>query len=256
LKFREDYILNIRKIPPQVFALVLLFAITIAVLLVSRTLLIPPSFGEHGHYRGDVIGEVASQKINYAGMKECIECHDDIDELKENSNHRDISCEVCHGPAAEHVDEPDAFLPSIPSDRGFCPLCHGYNSSRPLGFPQIIPTMHNPGKACMSCHNPHDPQVPHPPQECSACHRNIVNEQLVSHHASLECESCHTVSEGHLIQPRLEPAQIPKEREFCGNCHSNDADSSRGIPKIDMGTHWKRYACWDCHYPHHPEVSR
>ena len=38
----------------------------------------------------------------------CLDCHDDIFEVKQSSFHKNVSCEVCHGPAAGH---PDAFIP-------------------------------------------------------------------------------------------------------------------------------------------------
>ncbi|MFQ5869027.1 MAG: hypothetical protein ACE5JC_03900 [Candidatus Zixiibacteriota bacterium] len=222
----------------------------------ARILFVPHSFGKYGHYRADVVEEIISQEISYAGYQACVDCHDDVHELKAKSNHRGVSCEACHGPAAEHIEAPDEFTPRTPRERGYCPLCHGYNPSRPTGFPQIIVDLHNPGKACMSCHNPHNPLLPHAPEECSACHREIASQKMVSHHTSLACTRCHTVPEEHLVHPRFALAEKPARREFCGQCHGQEAPSPREIPRIDLHTHGERYLCWDCHYPHHPEASR
>ena len=44
-------------------------------------------------------------------------------------------------------------------------------------------------------------------------------------------------------------------RAFCGQCHAPDAKSDKEIPRVDMATHGERYVCWQCHYPHMPEVK-
>ncbi|HWR82515.1 MAG TPA: hypothetical protein VN285_04370 [Candidatus Deferrimicrobium sp.] len=243
-------------IPQQVTRLAVLFVLALAALVAARKLLIPHSFGDYGHYRADVVDEIAAQPINYAGYGICADCHSDIYDLKQQSHHRGLSCESCHGPAAKHVEAPDEFIPGAPRERGYCPLCHGYNLSRPTGFPQILPQTHNPGKPCMSCHNPHNPLLPHPPEECSACHREIATRKTVSHHATLLCTQCHVVPADHLNNPRFVRPQKPEGRAFCGQCHAPDAASPAEIPRIDLTTHHERYLCWDCHYPHSPEAIR
>ncbi|UCC79078.1 MAG: hypothetical protein JSW64_12500 [Candidatus Zixiibacteriota bacterium] len=242
------------KLPQQIVSLAILFAVLLAGLITARMFLIPKSFGKYGHYRADAVDEIKTQEINYAGAIICEECHEDIAEQKEKSNHRNVACEACHGPTAAHVEAPDEFIPTAPRGRGYCPLCHGYDPSRPTGFPQIIAELHNPGKACMTCHEPHNPLLPHTPEECSACHREISSTKRISPHESLECTSCHTVPEQHLTSPRFALAQKPQSREFCGDCHAKSAKSPKEIPRIDLHAHYERYLCWDCHYPHHPEA--
>lgn len=242
------------RIPKQILSLAFLFALAIGALIVIRILLVPHSFGRYGHYRADAVDEIIAQEMNYAGYKACVDCHEEIYQLCQNSNHRGVSCETCHGPAAKHVEAPDEFVPSAPRERGYCPLCHNYNPSRPTGFPQIITALHNPGRACMTCHDPHNPLLPHTPEECSACHREIASKKSVSHHATLPCIKCHTVPEEHLVNPKFALAQKPTEREFCGQCHAEGADSPQDVPRIDLGAHGERYLCWDCHYAHNPEA--
>ena len=247
--------MNLSRIPQQIIPLIVIFALAIVALVVARQMLVPASFGEYGHYRADAVDEVASQEILYAGAQVCNDCHDDIMEMKQGSYHKGLSCEVCHGPAAEHAEAPDEFTPSAPRGRGYCPLCHGYNPSRPLGFPQILPNMHNPGKACMTCHNPHAPKLPHAPEDCSACHREIASSKMVSHHTTVECQTCHIVPKDHWKDPRSVRAEKPTDIATCGQCHETGADSPKIIPRIDIETHGGRYLCWDCHYPHHPEAT-
>ena len=44
---------------------------------------------------------------------------------------------------------------------------------------------------------------------------------------------------------------------ICGKCHAKDARDkmAKNAPKVDLGTHGEKYVCWQCHYPHSPEVE-
>jgi ribosomal protein S27AE len=108
----------------------------------------------------------------------------------------------------------------------------------------------------MSCHDPHNPLLPHAPEDCSACHRQIASQKMVSHHTSLPCTTCHVTPPEHAISPRLVPAEKPTTKATCGQCHDEDSDSPREVPRIDLATHGDRYLCWDCHYPHFPEANQ
>jgi hypothetical protein len=242
------------RFPQQLLPLTVILVAVVAALLIARSVLLPDTFGRYGHYRASAVDEIRDQDIAYAGYQACLDCHDDIFELKSQAAHRNVACEACHGPAAGHVDDPTEVSPRIPSGRDYCPLCHGYNPSRPSGFPQILPILHNPGKPCMSCHDPHQPALPHAPEECSACHREIANKKAVSHHVTLPCKQCHIVPDGHLTSPRLNPAEKPSSKDVCAFCHAREASSPKTIPRIDIETHGERYVCWDCHYPHYPEA--
>lgn len=244
------------KIPQQLIPLAFLLILAVIALVISRMLLVPKTFGEYGHYRAETVDEIAGLEIAYAGYQACYDCHDDVYETKQQSRHQRVSCEACHGPAAQHIEAPDENIPSAPRDRGYCTLCHGYIPARPTGFPQIIPELHNPSQACMSCHEPHNPLVPHTPEDCTACHRQIASEKTVSPHSTLSCTTCHIVPAEHLANPALVGAEKPIAKETCGQCHAVGADSPRGIPRIDLETHGERYICWDCHYPHSPKAKK
>lgn len=243
------------KFPQQLKPLMLIVIVLMAGLFFARRLLIPESFGQYGHYRANAVNEIANLPIAYAGVQVCAECHDDIAQKRLESHHRDVACETCHGPAAQHANSPDEFTPSAPRDRSFCPLCHGYNPSRPSGFPQVIAERHNPGKPCMACHDPHNPLTPETVKECDACHRAIVNQKSVSAHAELLCSQCHEVPPEHLVKPRMVAARKPSNRSTCGTCHDKSSSVMPGVPAVDIESHGGRYQCWDCHYPHSPEAS-
>lgn len=196
----------------------------------------------------------ASRDISYAGAGACAECHEDEVATKAGGYHRNVACETCHGAAYEHTQDPMEVKPPAPRDRQFCPTCHGYNASRPRGFPQINPVTHNPLQPCITCHKAHDPKPPQTPSECTACHGEIGRIKAVSHHALLECTVCHQTPEQHKVTPRTVRPSKPVAREFCGQCHGLDAKVD-GPPKIDITKHGSKYLCWQCHYPHMPEVD-
>ncbi|MFH1571488.1 MAG: multiheme c-type cytochrome [Gemmatimonadota bacterium] len=241
--------------PQQVKRLAIVFAIAIAALVSARHFLTPPTFGQLGHFRAAAIDSVRALPIHYAGEQACVDCHDDKTETKAAGRHAGVSCEVCHGPAAAHTENPDAVVPPAPRKREGCPLCHAYNPSRPTGFPQIQVVSHNPAHPCMECHDPHAPETPRVPAECGACHETIARTKAISHHAEVPCTQCHTGVEGHSDQPRLHLPGKPRTRSVCGECHARGAESPRSIPRVDMATHEPDYLCWQCHYPHHPEAQ-
>ena len=74
----------------------------------------------------------------------CAECHDDQVETKNSSFHRTVSCETCHGAAAEHAREEAEDDPPLPTGRELCRSCHRYLVSRPPGFPQAPQERHDP----------------------------------------------------------------------------------------------------------------
>lgn len=240
---------------PQITRLLIAFGILIAGLAVARHFLVPPTFGRIGHYRAAAIDAIAARPIRYAGHEACATCHEDIVKTHGTHRHRQVACEVCHGAAAAHVEAPTEKRPVVPRQRGACPLCHGYDPSRPTGFPQIDPVTHNPMKPCYTCHEPHAPEPPRTPEDCSACHGEIARTKAISHHALLACTQCHETKKEHKINPTLSRPGKPVAREFCGGCHARDANSAKEIPRVDIASHGGQYVCWQCHYPHFPELK-
>lgn len=257
------------RLPDQVVRLLFLFVVAITALIVVRCQFVPESFGDEGHYRADSRKAIAALPIKYAGWQTCVECHDEQGEAKRVSYHRTLSCEMCHGPSAAHAqarmeseEEPLALRPRKPSERDECLTCHGYLSSRPTGFPQVIELLHNPMKRCSECHDPHDPTPSNVPESCTACHGQIARTKAVSHHSRVACVVCHDAPEAHRSQPRQNLPKKPSTREFCGKCHAEGVTPPAelklpgGIPRVEMNDHGGTYMCWQCHYPHFPEGGR
>lgn len=246
-----------KRIPEQLQRIGIVTIIVIAAVVLVRSL-VPAALVDRALHRQTTVAREVAKPIQFAGSVTCVGCHEDQNDKKKVGYHRNLSCESCHGPAAKHADDPTGTKPFAPRDRKFCPVCHGYDPSRPTGFPQINVTAHNPLKPCVACHNPHDPTPPRVPQECSACHAEIARTKAVSSHALLSCTTCHTAPAKHRQNPRSVAPTKPETREFCGTCHEQAVRPDKKLraferaPKVDMSSHGGRYLCWQCHYPHMP----
>jgi hypothetical protein len=240
--------------PQQVPRLVAVFAVAAAALLLARGLLVPDTFGDVGHYRAAAVDSIAAQPVKYAGREACAACHTNVEAERVAGNHRGLSCEVCHGPAAGHASAPLSGKPPINRRRDLCILCHAFNPSRPTGFPQVDSLEHNSRLPCIGCHTPHAPVPPVTPRECGACHGGIAREKAVSPHARLECSTCHDAPAEHRDHPRAYRPTKPTERAVCAACHAGMPPEGP-IPQIDLKTHGQPHLCWQCHYPHYPETG-
>lgn len=98
---------------------------------------------------------------------ECKECHREVYRKWVKGNHGpedlrptiQVSCEVCHGPAMEHLEarNKSSATPRVEKDtREMCALCHEDIEPR-----RLVPTKdlsrHGEGKDCIRCHSPPDP---------------------------------------------------------------------------------------------------
>jgi len=242
------------RLPEQVTRLGFVIAAIVAVVLLLRFVVLPPSmFSAKPHQEAAVVREMA-KPVHHAGVAACRECHEAEFQEKYGGAHRNIGCENCHGPSAAHAADENAPKPPRPREREFCLRCHAYDASRPNGFPQVDPQQHRPGKKCLSCHEAHDPVPPKTPETCGGCHGRIERTKALSAHALVECSACHTVDERHMTEPRLALPTKPTSREVCGRCHAPDAtDPAASKAKVDLASHGSTYVCWECHYAHLPE---
>jgi hypothetical protein len=240
-----------RKLPEAAVRVGIVFLLFITTVSFARWIL-PVSLKDRKEQRQATIKRETAKPVHYAGADACTECHDKTNATKSAGYHHDLSCETCHGASKGHSEDPDV-KPATDRRRDACTRCHMYDPSRPTGFPQINPVVHNPMKQCVECHKPHTPKPPHVPQQCQACHAQIARTKEVSPHVQLECTTCHTVKLEHKVTPREVRAEIPSDRSFCAKCHGNDSKVV-GTQKVDVSTHGDKYLCWQCHYPHMPEL--
>ena len=64
-------------------------------------------------------------------------------------------------------------------------------------------------------------------------------------------EAFRQLSLGNVVQPTR-----PTDREFCGTCHADATWEATGVPQVSLSSHGERYLCWQCHYPHFPEIGQ
>lgn len=146
------------RLPPQILRLVLLTLAIVGSYLVARTLLTPQSFGEYGWYRGAALEEIASREPVFAGKKACEVCHTEAAQKLAKFEHKNLSCEACHGANNEHAKNHDVVPVKVAGS--YCLRCHEANPSRPKWIKQIVVKDHY-GERCADCHQPHQPtQMP------------------------------------------------------------------------------------------------
>jgi hypothetical protein len=142
----------------HLFRFLFLFVVAFVVFLVVRHFVVPKTFGQYGHYRGAAIAEIAAKPIKFAGHDTCETCHADILDAKKSGKHANVNCEACHGPLANHANDP-SIAPAKLDTAVLCIKCHAASAAKPKTFPQIDADQHSGGVPCETCHKPHDPAL-------------------------------------------------------------------------------------------------
>jgi hypothetical protein len=139
--------------------LVLVVLAALAVFAVLRQAVVPPSFGQYGHFRGSSLDDNRARKISFAGQDTCVLCHEEVAAARAQGGHRRVACEACHGAQAKHADDPGALKPPHVMKDGFCARCHEKDGAKPVRFKQVESASHSGGAACNECHQPHKPAL-------------------------------------------------------------------------------------------------
>lgn len=143
----------------HLFRMASLFVVGVLVFLVVRSFMVPRTFGQYGHFRGNALAEIKARPVSYAGHQTCEACHTDILDVKQKGKHTHVACESCHGPLARHADDPTSLMPEKLDNKILCVRCHEANSAKPKNFPQVVSVDHSAGLACNECHKPHSPVI-------------------------------------------------------------------------------------------------
>jgi len=135
------------------------------------------SFYQFGHYRGDSVAEIASDKPKFGTPKACEKCHAEKSAQWAKGVHNQmdkgkiVKCEVCHGPSSSRdvkglfdnvatgKEHPNGLKMAIPADSvKLCTLCHEKMPGRPAEQRQVDVASHAGAQQCTSCHNAHSPR--------------------------------------------------------------------------------------------------
>ena len=65
----------------------IVLVIVLIVLVLSRGLFVPKSWGQYGWYRGDAVEEHREKPVVHGGDQSCRECHEDQYDLREEGGH-------------------------------------------------------------------------------------------------------------------------------------------------------------------------
>ena len=164
--------------PRHIVRLVFLMAIIGVVGYGAKRYFTAYSFYDYGHYRGDSVAEIASDKPKYEGPAYCESCHTQQFAEWSKGVHNSVDhgkvvkCETCHGAAGgrdtrgmfEHVavgtDHPNGLKLVVPAETTkLCTLCHERIVGRPAQQPQIVVAEHAGTQQCIVCHNAHSPKI-------------------------------------------------------------------------------------------------
>jgi cytochrome c553 len=164
--------------PKHIARLILLMVAFGAAAYAAKVFFTADSFYAYGHYRGNSVAEIASDKPKYKGSEYCQPCHAEQYAVWSKGVHHSpelgklVQCEVCHGAAggrgaggmfqhvATGVDHPASGKLAIPTDTlKLCPLCHEKMPGRPAEQRQIVIATHAGTQQCTTCHNPHSPKL-------------------------------------------------------------------------------------------------
>jgi len=139
--------------------LAFVFAAGLVLFLAVRHAIVPKGFGELGHYRPGALKDIAALPVKFAGRTTCEACHDEVAKVKNEGKHAGLSCEVCHGPAAAHTQDPTEHAVNKPDPKVLCVRCHEADPARPKSFPQVVSKDHAGDVSCAECHKPHSPKL-------------------------------------------------------------------------------------------------
>lgn len=143
----------------HLFRLASVFLAGIVIFFIFRAVMVPRSFGQYGHFRGDALQEIKAQPVSFAGHDTCEACHSEVADKKAKGKHVHVNCESCHGPQAKHADDPGSVQPAKLDTAVLCVRCHEANSAKPKHFPQVVSADHSAGLPCDTCHQPHSPVI-------------------------------------------------------------------------------------------------
>ncbi len=157
------------KYNSHLIKLIIALIVVGVVALFARKVFIPESMGQYGHYRGADIADQKNIAVRLQTNESCFQCHKPIRRIHKAGVHKTVSCEVCHGPYGDHIEN-GKKIGSLPVYRGqdiipLCLRCHNKviqarprESIRMVGLPEHLSEKNvRIDHTCVQCHMVHDP---------------------------------------------------------------------------------------------------
>ncbi len=159
----------------HIYRLLLILAAALVLFLVVRQIVAPASWNyDLSHwYRLDSLEDMKKKPMSFGGIESvnkrkrnasCTSCHKKVVKAVRKKKHRQLSCEVCHGPRVDHVKDGKKFAQAkVDKTTWTCLNCHRPLINRPQGFPQYTTETNQKhrtrkkGTPCLTCHEAHDP---------------------------------------------------------------------------------------------------
>ncbi len=203
--------------PKHIVRLLVLMVLFGAVAYGAKQYFTTASFYRYGHYRGNSVAEIASEKPKFQGSAFCAPCHVAqstawASGVHHNvAQHKVVQCEVCHGPAGGRAVPKNPYIAastgpthptnlkmSIPTDTArLCTLCHERIAGRPAQQPQIVVAEHAGSLQCTTCHDPHSPMTIAGAVPAGAAAGDAAAGQATA----TVCATCHSAP--YTVGPRL-----------------------------------------------------
>ena len=206
--------------PKHIIRLLLLLTAFLAFGYAGIVFLTDPSFYRFGHYRADIVPELAAGALKFRGPAYCQACHTDRHAEWSSGAHLTVKCEACHGAAGEHPVTGKLPIPNDPVK--LCTGCHEAMPARPASHPQIVvsdhPYPHETPIVCITCHNPHSPQI--------GAREAVVQPLQASE------ESAATVSEPADSSTPLGSVGTPLSAAKCVGCHGAQGEGVGTFPPL------------------------
>lgn len=214
--------------PKHIVRLLGLVTVIAIVAFSAKHFLIPDSFYQYGHYRGNAVAEIASKVPKLQGSASCESCHKAVYAEWTAGIHRKATrnnviqgvvyksgpgCEVCHtGPAANHPSK--VAMPISIEDR-VTTITHKH-----MDHPTNVPgrkLLLSPGDMRSVCLNCHEKMAARP-----VFQRQI---EVASHSGEEICTKCHNPH-----SPRIIYASLPQGRR-------GDAQAGKAVAAVCSGCH-------------------